>query len=145
MLQTDQSWECYSTLGAIFNQPSLRSYRFVEVALNLPLFHLDAILFEEAEGGGAWSRFICSQLTDVLEIIRRDDTSNVRISIQTPRNDDGYKFFSIAEIIEGRSRLGDMLYIFLGANGERYVHSLRGEGISDMLERRIVWSRGQTA
>lgn len=144
MLQTDQSWECYSTLGAIFNQPSLRSYRFVEVALNLPLFHLDTVLFEETEGDGAWSRFICSQLTDVLEIIRRDDSSNVRISIQTPRSNDGYKLFSVAQIIEGRSRLGDSLYLFLGANGESYLHGLRGEGSRDLLERRLVWSGATT-
>lgn len=144
MLQTDQSWECYSTLGAIFNQPSLRSYRFVEVALNLPLFHVDTVLFEESEGGGSWSRFICCQLTDVLEIIQRDDSLDVRISIQTPRSDDGYKLFSIAQIIEGRSRLGDVLYLFLGADGESYLHGFRGEGRRDLLERRLVWSRTPT-
>jgi hypothetical protein len=141
MLQTDESWECFSALSAIFNQPGLRSYRFVEVAINIPLFHLDLVLLGDEETGHAWSRFICYQLADVLSVIGRCDVANARISIQTPRKGDGYTFFSISQVIEGRNQAGDILHLFIGSNGEEYIHALRGEGDADMLDRRILWSR----
>lgn len=140
MFQADQSWEYNTSLGVIFNRPGLRTYPFIEVGLNAPLFHVDAALIGEENGGGAWTRIICSRLIDVLEIIKQHGFSDIRISVQTPRNDEGYRFFSISDIIEGTNAWGDVVHLFLGARGEEYLHSYKDEKICDLLEKRTLWN-----
>lgn len=138
MLQTDKSWECFDALGAIFNQPGLRTYRCVEVALNIPLFHLDLIFDCADEIGDVWSRHIYSQLADVLDVIRRSDVKRMLLSIQTPRLDDGYRFFSVQQIILAKNSSGDSFYFYVGENQE-YNDAFSSLQVSDLLEKEILW------
>lgn len=138
MLQTDKSWECFDALGAIFNQPGLRTYRCVEVALNIPLFHLDLIFDCVDERGDVWSRLIYNQLTDVLDVIRRSDVKRMVLSIQTPRLDDGYRFFSVKQIVLAKNSSGDSFYIYIGENQE-YVDTFASMQAGDFLKKDILW------
>jgi hypothetical protein len=139
MFQTDDSWACLSDLGAILNEPGLRSYRFVEVGVNAPLFHVDFHINETLEPAWAWSRFVCTKLTDALELIGRNDIVGAQLSIQTPRNRDGYMFFPIEQIAKSKTQAGDDIFVILGAKGERYVDGPKEELELSYLQ--IVWTR----
>jgi hypothetical protein len=138
MFQTDVSWECFGALGAILEQPGLRSYQCVEVAVNGPLFHVDFHLNETLEPTWAWSRFICTKLADVLELLGRNDHSGTQLSIQTPRESGGYRFFSVVQIVKSKTPNADDIFVILGPNGETYID---GPGEADVRQRQVVWTR----
>jgi hypothetical protein len=144
MLQIDESWECtYSgnTLGSFMCQPGLRQFACVEIPLNVAIFHVDIVLRDKHEVGQSWSRFIVDDIENVLQLIQRDDTINVRISVQTNRSNNAeYKINSIVEIIEGISRDGRKHYMCRCENAENYADATIGEGKIDLSEQRTVWS-----
>lgn len=141
MFQIDESWECFRGLGAVLDEPGLHTYRCVEVAANGPLFHVDFHENESSEPGWAWSRLVCTQLADVLDLLARDDISTVQLSIQTPLDRDGYRLFAVAQIAKVRLGTGADAFLFLGLNGERYCSENLALHRSVPADRQIVWER----
>lgn len=148
MLQTNESWECShrgQLLGAIFGDPGLRYYPFVEIPVNLVLFHVDIVLRDNHRENESWSRFIFDELADVLRFIKRDDVVQMRLSLQSRmcENDD-YTISSIAEIAEGKNRAGHKRYVCICPSGKNYVDSFMGETESDLSDMRTTWSRSRS-
>jgi len=144
MLQIDEAWECtYSRnpLGSFMNQPGLRQFACVEIPLNVAIFHVDIVLRDKHEVGQSWSRFIVDDIENVLQLIQRDDTINVRISVQTNRSNNAeYKINSIVEIVECISSDGRKHYICRCSNDPQYVDATIGEVEINLSEQRTIWS-----
>lgn len=145
MLQTNESWEYLQRgqiLGALFNQPGLRQYPCVEIAVNVALFHVDIIFRDKHQEWQSWSRYIFTELPDVLRSIAGDGVVKVRVSLQTRRSDnDEYIISSIDEIVEGIDREGRKHLVFKCSNNENYIDSFFEESENDLSEKRTIWPR----
>lgn len=122
MLHTYEDWEGIRSskrIEAIFEQPGLRRYRFVQVPINLQLFHVDIATGEP--GDENWSRYVSDNFDDVIEFLAAAPATKVCISLQTRREDGkSYEIVAIKEIFLRSNESGRYSYLFAGADGHRY-------------------------
>lgn len=144
MFQTDDSWEETSereVLRALFGQPGLRRHSLIEVAQNVPLFHVDIVLEGEAEEHGFWARFVGTDLATVMHFLNENDIARSRISVQSSHaQTDGYQIRIVARIYEVQLHDGAIYYEYEYENGERvFEHQCSLHGHEDNVER-VVWT-----
>jgi len=111
MFEVSHLWKSKSSelLRALFERPERQGYRFVELSLNVQLFHVDASVTVAGENYA--TRFIFDNFGDISELIVGQDFENVKISMQTKREDAiDYSFDVIEEVFESDSSPGTYLY-----------------------------------
>jgi hypothetical protein len=117
-------------LRALFDQPGLHSYPFVEIPFNTNLFHIDIAPVDDES---RWQRFIFNKLENVFEFLAVERISEFRIYIQTRRkNGSDYQLKRIVEISQGYALSGDCAHVFLCENG-----SIEIDGFNELTERDI--------
>lgn len=102
-----------------------RRYRFVAIALNSILFHVD-IYPEAADDYSCVRRYIHSEIEDVVAQIRQNDYVNIWISLQKRRDDNEngeYSISTITDIIVGKDTFGQRCYIYKCLDGTTYIDS----------------------
>jgi hypothetical protein len=142
MFQTDASWQDIGSsqlLAGLFGEPGLRAYRCFEVAVNLPLFHLDVLRFDDSATEGVWSRFILYDLRMALDFMADERMNEVRLSVQTPLMIERYQIAVVIEIVEGIDRQGKKFHICRCTNNDEHVfpHALTDR--EELVERRSLW------
>jgi hypothetical protein len=144
MFQTDDSWERTSerdVLRSLFSQPGLRRHPLIEVAQNVPLFHVDVLLEGEAEEHGFWARFVGTDLATVMHFLNDNDIAKSRISVQTAHaQTDEYRIRLVHRIYEVRRYDGATIYGYECENGERvFEHQLSPHAHVEGVER-VAWA-----
>lgn len=129
--------EGMEALRALFDQPGLHSYPFIEIPLNTHLFHLDiAPLSDESR----WQRFIFDNLKHIFDFILIEEIKEYRLHIQTRRNTDrDYELKRVVEISEGRAHTGEKAYVFSCANGSIEISGFNDLKLIDIVTMSRIW------
>jgi hypothetical protein len=143
MLHAYDEWEggCGpQLLGSLFEQPSLKRYRCIEIPINLQLFHLD---IESGSGENrGWHRYISDDFEDVLGLLSQHRVCQVNISLQTRRSEGtDYAMVAIKEVLLVWSKTGRSGFVFVGADERSYPDSLWDHFGTDTPETvESIWS-----
>lgn len=125
--QNSEDIERMDVLRALFDQPGLHSYPFVEVPLNTYLFHLDVA---PVHAESRWQRFIFDKPENFFEFMAAEKILDLCIHIQTRRKTGSdYQLKRVVEISEGCAFSGESVYMFFCADG-----SIEISGFSDLSQ-----------
>jgi len=129
--------EGMDVLRALFDQPGLHSYPFVEIPLNTNLFHIDVAPVDDES---RWQRFIFDKVENVFEFVAIEKISEVRIYIQTRRRTGSdYQLKRIVEISRGYAFSGESVHLFVCANGSVEISSFNEVAESDIYKVSSLW------
>lgn len=129
--------EGMEALRALFNQPGLHSYPFVEIPLNTHLFHLDIAPFTDES---RWQRFIFDNFENIFDFISIEELKEYRLHIQTRRESDSdYELKRVVEISEGYALTGERAYMFACANGSIEISGFNDLTLVDIVKTSRLW------
>lgn len=124
-------------LRALSNQPGLQCYPFVEIPLNICLFHLDVAPVDDES---RWQRFIFDRVDNVFSFAASENIREFRIHIQTRRKQEkDYQLKRVAKIARGDTRRGEIAYLFLCADGSVEIVSLNDVSQVDIKKTSTLW------
>ena len=124
-------------LRALFDQPGLHSYPFVEVPLNTQLFHVDV---PPAEDGSRWQRFIFDTVENLFRFCMDEEIREFRIYVQSRRERGvDYQLKRVVEISKGSTSSGRLVYVFSCADGSVEISGFSGDIQADISSIARVW------
>lgn len=127
---------------ALTHQPELRSYPFVQVPLNVHLFHLDVASAEDESG---WQRFIFGGITNVFEFLLDEKIREFLLYIQTRRQSGAdYQLKRVVEILEGYAVSGESVYLFSCANGSIELDGFSNLTRDDIVRMSSLWKESKS-
>lgn len=142
MFQTEDSWEESSNielLKSLFSQPGLRRHSIVEVAEDIPIFHVDVIFGGEAAEHGFWTRLIFRNIALVIRFLYENDVAESRISMQSPKKyDDAYTISQVSKIHLHVSTSGQLIYVCEHKDGTRFPTDVPLD-VDHEIEPLLVW------
>jgi hypothetical protein len=128
--ESSEDGDGMDVLRALFDQPGLHSYPFVEVPLNDHLFHIDVAPVGDQS---RWQRFIFDRIENVFEFSAAEKIDEFRIFVQTRRERDAdYQLKRVVEISKGHAISGESVHVFSCADG-----SVEISGFTGLLQRDI--------
>jgi hypothetical protein len=126
-----------NVLRALFDQPGLHIYPFVEIPLNTQLFHVDVA---PVNNESRWQRFIFDEVENILEFASAEKIDEFRIHIQTRRAPDAdYELKRILEVSKGDAISGESVYVFSCADGSTVISGFNGLRRSDIASVCRIW------
>lgn len=124
-------------LRALFDQPGLRSYPYVEVPLNTQLYHVDVPPLED---GSRWQRFIFDKAENLFGFCTDEEIREFRIYVQSRRERSvDYRMKRVVEISKGSTFSGRLVYVFSCADGSVEISGLSGDTQTDIASLSTVW------
>lgn len=124
-------------LCALFDQPGLHSYPFVEIPLNTHLFHLDVAPVDDSS---RWQRFIFDKLENVFDFLAAEKIREFQIYIQTRRATSAdYQLKRVVEISAGYAISGESVYVFSCANGSTEIGGFSELSKIDIAKTSSLW------
>lgn len=139
--QSSEDVDQITVLRALFNQPGLHRYPFVEIPLNTYLFHLDVAPVDDES---RWQRFIFDQPENIFEFLAVEGISEFLIHIQTRRtNDVNYQLKRVVEISEGYALNGEAVYVFLCADNSVEISGFSNVSQSDIVKMSRLWKESR--
>jgi len=142
MFQTEDSWEESTNidlLRSLFSQPGLRRHSIVEVADDIPIFHVDVIFSGEAAEHGFWTRLIFRDIALVIRFLYENDVAESRISIQSPKKyDDAYTISQVSKIYLHVSTSGQLVHVCEKRDGTKFPIDVELDA-NDEIEPLLVW------
>lgn len=145
MLVTRETWELKnSQIGILYAAEDRRYYPFCEVRGSVDLFHVE---MQRKGQKRLWSRFIVSDILDLIPLIRDARKEGLRINLQTrsDKSTNDYDIISVVEIAEGTDPAGQRTVAYRCANGRGYIRSISGGSESDFVLQRIIYRRDKAA
>lgn len=123
-------------LGALFDQPGMRVYDFVAIALNTHIFHVDVALKDEDR----FQRVMFYQAEDVLKFAQAFDIDSFKISLQSKRRDgDDYTIKPISAILKGKTFEGHDVYVFQYSDKTQEASDFFEGSLDQIGEMQYVW------
>jgi len=123
-------------LGALFDQPGMRIYDFVEIALNTHIFHVDVMVKDEER----YQRVIFHEINDVLKFCQTFDIESCKISLQSKRKDsENYSIKRLSAILKGRTVDDRDVYIFQFSDQKREVSDFFEGTLDELSNVEYVW------
>lgn len=144
---TRAEWEIKDPmLKALGKDESERTYPFIEIQLNVPLFHVD-IRFpypgdEEISG---WRRFIMHDIRHVKQLIEQKDITGYDIYLETPRDInkqdsiERHKVKRLSKIIQGEDARGCLAEAYVFADGDCYYGHGEIKSIDEIRKVSVVF------
>lgn len=128
IFSTRAEWEIKDPmLKALGQDESVRNYPFIEITLNVPLFHVDIRFPYEDEEITGWRRFIMQDIEHVKQLISQKEIIEYDIYLETPRdiNNKGsverHKVKRLSRIIRGEDENDCMVEAYIFADGDSYI------------------------
>ena len=126
---TRAEWEIKDPiLKALGEDESVRNYPFIEIQLNVPLFHVDVKFpYDEDEEISGWRRFIMQEIGYVKQIVKQEGIIGYDLYLETPRdidNENGverHKVKRLSKIIHGEDEHGCIVEAYIFADGDHYI------------------------
>lgn len=141
MFNLYESWEDthgVESFVALFGQPTLRRFPFVEIPLNVQLFHLDVAPVDDES---RWQRFIFNNIYDVFDFVASENIKDIRIALQSRRADGvGYKIKPVRKIFSGTGESGSVVLFFLCTDGTVELNNFCDEKIENISDKNCLWS-----
>ena len=123
-------------LGALFDQPGMRIYEFVAIALNTHIFHVDVALKDEER----YQRVMLYQPEDVLKFSQTSDVDLLKISLQSKRRDnEDYTIKPVSAILKGAIPEGREVYVFQCTDDTQEVSDFFDGNLDEILNLEYVW------
>lgn len=129
-----------------FDNPMMRAlgedgsvYWLIELTLNLNLFHV----FIEGEEVG--KRFILAGIDQVLSLINAEGIKKYRVGFQPQfSHNRDFSISTLKEVYEAKDRFGQRAFIFVCADGKRYIDSAIENTEEDLKDRQRIyfWEEG---
>ena len=130
-------------LRALFNQPGLHSYPFVEVPLNTQLFHVDV---RPAKDGNRWQRFIFDGVENLFGFCTDEQIREFRIYVQSRREPGlDYHLKRVVEISTGSTFSGRLVDVFSCADGSVEISGFSGDIQTNIASMSRVWREPKIA
>ncbi len=143
MFRVNDTWEEVDTrddLRTLSNRPWLRRHPLVEVSANSPLLHIDVMLKGSAERLGVWSRFIATDIRNVVQFLKDNEIARSRLTVQTPHADpQQYQFSPINKISEFVDAAGDTHFRYEGDGAQLIVCESRSAKLYNQCMEKEVW------
>ncbi|WP_334188710.1 hypothetical protein [Noviherbaspirillum sp.] len=140
MLMIHDSWEnqlLNEINEGVFGSTGTRYFWFVEVKGKYR-FHFDAKVVSDDAPAGRWSHLITDHIDQLLFLLKRPDTRDVQVSIQTPfRKNQSYALKKLLKICEGYDTRGCHFYAMHCDDGSSYTMPSEIEG--DISKQVQVW------
>ncbi len=120
-------WEIKDpVLKALGEDESVRTYPFIEIHLNVPLFHVDVRTPDENKEITLWRRFIMHDIEHVKRLVKQKEVVEYAIYLETPRdvdrdNIERHKVKKLSKIIQGEDKNGYAVEAYIFADGDSYI------------------------
>lgn len=135
--QTSEDVDRIEVLRALFEQPGLHSYPFVEIPLNTQLFHLDVA---PVDNESRWQRFVFDNIENVFDFAAVENIHKFRMHVQTRRESDcDYQLKRVVEISRGKVAGGESVFAFSCADGSTEISGYNGVTQQDIENLSSLW------
>lgn len=141
---TRAEWEIKDPmLKALGEDTSVRTYPFIEIHLNVSLFHVDIKIPDEDKEITLWRRFIMHNIEHVKQLVKQKEVTEYTIYLETPRdvdqnNIERHKVKKLSKIIQGEGGAGCNIEAYVFADGDKYIDG-EVESIDDIKSERVVF------
>lgn len=140
-------WEIKDPLlKALGEDESVRSYPFIEIHLNVPLFHVDVrIPYDEDQEISGWRRFMMHDIEHVNQLVKQNGVIEYDIYLETPRDMDKksverHKVKRLGKVIQGEDAYGCKVEAYIFTDGDYYIFG-EIESVEDIKNTRVVFER----
>ncbi len=142
---TRAEWEIKDpTLKALGEDETTRTYPLIEIHLNVPIFHVDVLIWYDEDGGySLWSRFITADIDLVKKLIKQDRITKYNIYLETPRDVhkdslERHKVKKLSKVVSGEDKNGCIVEAYIFADGDTYI-SGDVDSIDDIKNARVIF------
>lgn len=143
---TRAEWEIKDPiLKALGEDESVRSYPFIEIQLNVPLFHVDVRFpYDEDEEISGWRRFIIQDIEHVKQLVKQDDIIGYDIYLEAPRDINNkdtverHKVKRLSKIVRGEDEHGCFTEAYIFTDGNYYI-SGEVESVDEIKNATVVF------
>lgn len=128
IFKTRAEWEIKDpVLKALGEDKSVRTYPFIEIDLNIPLYHVDILIpADEKNECQIGRRFVMHNIEHVKDLIKQKKILDYNIYLETPRNInqnniERHKVKKLDKVIHGKDKTGCDVKAYVFADGDNYI------------------------
>lgn len=143
-LQTHDNWEIRNPLIQALDLPGTHRYAMVEIALNLPLFLLEASAPPASGELSVWQRFLLTNFEDVQGFLSTNKLEDHRLNLLLPRHlSESYEYTisTIIRIYSGTDPDGHRHNLYIGESGRRFLDAMGLWNESDLIEKVLIYEK----
>jgi hypothetical protein len=142
---TKAEWEIKNPiLKALGEDESVRTYPFIEISLNVPLFHVDIRFpYDGDEEITGCRRFIMHDIEHVKQLIKQDGVIGYDIYLETPRDInknsvERHKVKRLSKIIQGKDEHNCITEAYIFTDGDCYIEG-ETESIDEINNATVIF------
>lgn len=141
---TNERWEIREPLLLAIEPPGTRRYVMVEIGLNVPLFLAEVVVSADPDEGSLWQTFLLADFNNVISLLSANPLKDYAVSLFLPRYESDDYEHSISTIIEayqGKDVSGASVFLYVCANGRRFLDSSHRQNDTDLTGKVLVYSQ----
>lgn len=147
LLQTHEDWEIDDPALKTFDPPGTRLYPFINLSINVHLFHVDVLPYPKDEHDFALMlRFIATDILQALILVDEDHVKEFSLSLQSRRcdNENGeYRISTLTEVFQAEDSAGQLSHVYVCKDGKRFIDSPLASSEDDLFNIRSIYVEGK--